>query len=434
MEQKRMAYLRPILIVIGFLVIFTGAQPIYNPQNEWSKCDNNHQILREIRRDLNELTHLVRQLKNKELGLVNNVAFYAQLTSSVTDNYVIFNNVKTNEGAAYDKSSGIFTCQSSGTHVFSWTIASSQHHQTTADLLVNDVSVGSTATYPREYLKGSSTGFVVYDLQVGDKVNVILNGTAIAESSTFSGWKLQHDTPSFYARASTNLTAPASRDSGYKFQSVLTNNEHVYNPDSGVITIPETGIWALTISVETMGTFDSIYVEKSYTNPRIWAFLNEDTSSSLLVRTFSYGDKLHWYSFSNSTLLAPRSSISGWLIGPVNARPTFMASSVLPTLSSHVNFTSQYIDLTDSLAGSDFRVTKPGVYLIFWNVIATNMVHATLLVNGKGAGKAITSKPQHSNSDIGSNLAILRLQKDDVVTMETNTNPFYVAISVYLMY
>lgn len=118
----------------------------------------------------------------------------------------------------------------------------------------------------------------------------------------------------------------------------------------------------------------------------------------------------------------------------VNARPTFMASSVLPTLSSHVNFTSQYIDLTDSLAGSDFRVTKPGVYLIFWNVIATNMVHATLLVNGKGAGKAITSKPQHSNSDIGSNLAILRLQKDDIVTMETNTNPFYVAISVYLMY
>lgn len=118
----------------------------------------------------------------------------------------------------------------------------------------------------------------------------------------------------------------------------------------------------------------------------------------------------------------------------VNARPTFMASSVLPTLSSHVNFTSQYIDLTDSLAGSDFRVTKPGVYLIFWNVIATNMVHATLLVNGKGAGKAITSKPQHSNSDIGSNLAILRLKKDDIVTMETNTNPFYVAISVYLMY
>lgn len=113
----------------------------------------------------------------------------------MTDNYVRFNNVKTNEGAAYDKTSGIFRCQLSGTYVFSWTIASSQHHQTTADLLVNDVSVGSTATYSRgsdSVSKGSSTGFVVYDLLVGDKVRVILKGTAIEEFSTFSGWKLQH--------------------------------------------------------------------------------------------------------------------------------------------------------------------------------------------------------------------------------------------------
>lgn len=137
---------------------------------------------------------------------VNNVAFYAILTSPVTDNYVIFNNVKTNEGAAYDKTSGIFTCQSSGTYVFSWTIASKQHHQTTADLLINDVSVGSTATYSRgsesDDLKGSSTGFVVYDLQVGDKVRVILNGTAIADFSTFLGWKLQHGMTvnSFYSK------------------------------------------------------------------------------------------------------------------------------------------------------------------------------------------------------------------------------------------
>lgn len=111
-----------------------------------------------------------------------------------------------------------------------------------------------------------------------------------------------------------------------------------------------------------------------------------------------------------------------------------MASSEVPTPSSHVNFTRQYIDLTDSLLESDFRVSKPGVYLIFWNVIAANMVHATLLVNNKETGKAITSKPQHSISDIGSNLAILRLQKDDVVTMETNTNPYYVTVSVYFMY
>lgn len=193
----------------------------------------------------------------------------------------------------------------------------------------------------------------MYDLQVGDKVRVILNGTAIPEFSTFSCWKLQHD-PSFYARTSTNLTGPVSRDSGYKFQSVLTNNEHVYNPDIGVITIPETGSWALTISVETMRTFDSIYVEETYTNPRMWAFSKKDTSSSLLVRIFSYGDKLHWYSSYNSTVLATRSSISGWLFGPSKARPTFMASSDSPTSLSPANFTRKYIDLTDSLSGTEF--------------------------------------------------------------------------------
>lgn len=215
---------------------------------------------------------------------------------------------------------------------------------------------------------------------------------------------------------------------------MLTNNEHVYNPDSGVITIPETGIWALTISVETMGTFDSIYVEKSYTNPRIWAFLNEDTSSSLLVRTFSYGDKLHWYSFSNSTLLAPRSSISGWLIGPSKARSTFMASSDSPAPASPVNFTREYIDQTDSLLDSDFRALKSGVYLIFWNTIAKEMVVTTLMVNDKEAGRAVTCKSQHSYTDNGSNLVILRLQKDDVITIKTNASTDYVSISGYFLF
>lgn len=102
------------------------------------------------------------------------------------------------------------------------------------------------------------------------------------------------DTSSFYARASTNLTGPVSRDIGYKFQSVLTNNGDVYNPDNGVITIPETGIWALTISVEVSNRFDSLSVRKSHINPRMWTYSKEDTSSSLLVRTLSFSDRLLW--------------------------------------------------------------------------------------------------------------------------------------------
>lgn len=431
MEQRPVA----LFLLSAFLVKFSGTQPIYQDQNDWSSksCENDHQILRGIRSDVNELTHLVRQLHNKELGLVNNVAFYAQLTTPVTDDYVIFNHVITNEGAAY-KSSGIFTCQFGGTYVFSWTIASSQNHQTRADLLVNDISLGSTATYSRgsgsDDLKGSSTGFVVYDLQVGDKVRVILNGSALAEFSTFSGWKLQHDTLSFYARASTNLTSPDIRDSGYKFQNVLTNNGGLYNPDNGVITIPDTGIWALTISVETTRSFDSLNVGRSIYHPRVYVYSEEDTASFLLIMTLSLGDRLYWHSSYNTTLLPVHSAISGWLIGPINARPTFMAAADTSTIPSPVNFTREYLDLANSLSGTDYRASKSGVYLIFLNAYAKRLLETTLLINGR----TITSTRHQSSRDHGSNVAILRLQKDDVVTVETNAASDYVSISGYFLF
>lgn len=121
-------------------------------------------------------------------------------------------------------------------------------------------------------------------------------------------------------------------------------------------------------------------------------------------------------------------SISG------NARPTFMASSNSPTLSSPVNFTREYIDQTDSLLGTDFRASKSGFYLIFWNTIDKEIVVTTLLVNGKEAGRAATRKSQHSFEDNGSNLAILRLQKDDVITFETNPSTDYVSISGYFLF
>lgn len=49
--------------------MFSGAQRIYHPQ-EWhsNDCENDNQILKEIKNDINELTHLVKHLQNKELG------------------------------------------------------------------------------------------------------------------------------------------------------------------------------------------------------------------------------------------------------------------------------------------------------------------------------------------------------------------------------
>lgn len=111
-----------------------------------------------------------------------------------------------------------------------------------------------------------------------------------------------------------------------------------------------------------------------------------------------------------------------------------MASSDSPAPSSPVNFTREYIDQTDSLLDSDFRALKSGVYLIFWNTIAKEMVVTTLMVNDKEAGRAVTCKSQHSYTDNGSNLVILRLQKDDVITIKTNASTDYVSISGYFLF
>lgn len=129
-----------------------------------------------------------------------NYAFYAQLTSMATNNHVIFNNVTTNEGSAYSGSTGIFTCKYSGTYAFSWTIATSSQRYTNADLELNDVAIGSSFTDARgsSVTADSSTGFVVYNLKVGDKVRVNINGTADALYSTFSGWMLQQSMFDFY--------------------------------------------------------------------------------------------------------------------------------------------------------------------------------------------------------------------------------------------
>lgn len=59
-----------LFLLSAFLVMFSGAQPIYHPQNErFSKdCENVYQVLREFRRDIDELKHSIKQLQIREQG------------------------------------------------------------------------------------------------------------------------------------------------------------------------------------------------------------------------------------------------------------------------------------------------------------------------------------------------------------------------------
>ena len=108
-----------------------------------------------------------------------------------------------------------------------------------------------------------------------------------------------------------------------------------------------------------------------------------------------------------------------------------MASLETPTSSSPVNFTDERLDMTASLSGSEFRAPKAGIYVIFWNAgLYFNPLHSMLLVNEICVGHAISDKTN------GSNVVILRLKKNDNVSVEIDDTTAYgsIIISGYLLF
>lgn len=68
-KQRPSVFVPPTFLLVALFVMFSGAQRIYHSQ-EWpsNDCENDNQILKEIKNVINELTHLVKHLQNKELG------------------------------------------------------------------------------------------------------------------------------------------------------------------------------------------------------------------------------------------------------------------------------------------------------------------------------------------------------------------------------
>lgn len=67
-----MNYVRPTLLLSTFVVMFSAAQPIYHIQNECDSKDfeNVYQILKEFRRNIDELKQSIKQLQNRKQGMV----------------------------------------------------------------------------------------------------------------------------------------------------------------------------------------------------------------------------------------------------------------------------------------------------------------------------------------------------------------------------
>nr|XP_034307322.1 uncharacterized protein LOC117682870 isoform X1 [Crassostrea gigas] len=354
-----------------------------------------------------------------------NYAFYAQLTLMAQTGHVIFKNVTTNEGSAYSGTTGIFTCKYSGAHAFSWTIATSSQRYTNADLVVNDVAIGSSFTDSRgsSVAADSSTGFVVFNLKVGDKVRVNINGTADALYSTFSGWRLQQNNASFYSKAMSSLDRPSSISHGFEFQSVV-NNGNVYDSTKGVFTCPETGLYALAFAVETSGLDFMVYFYRGGSKLNeigVWPDssngLLQDTSSTLQLFFLSRGEKIYLYSDESDTRIKPfHSTFSGWRIEtPTSDTPAFVEYISSSTSTTPIRFNREFLDISHSFSISSFQAPKDGVYLFFWNMeVSSRHLRTFLEVNDSIVGKTV-SDGHTAGYDSGSNLAILRLRRNDNV-------------------
>lgn len=134
--------------------------------------------------------------------LVNNVAFFAYLSSSTPTSdahrIIAFDTVITNVGNAYHPHSGTFIAPQSGLYVFTWTIrlyATSYH---TTELLVDSSVVNWIYFNPNNNIDGSVTGTAVVHVNQGDDVLIRTghhynNGAIISDQdgkSSFAGWIL----------------------------------------------------------------------------------------------------------------------------------------------------------------------------------------------------------------------------------------------------
>ena len=130
---------------------------------------------------------------------VSSVAFTA--TSSTSGSHsgkVIFNNVVTNEGGAYNGSTGVFTCPSSGVYVFIWTIMTQYGKMCYADLSINgtrkqSVRAGVDLRGTSSLAYTQSTASRTARLSKGQKVWVHVSYCTYfisGNDNAFSGWRV----------------------------------------------------------------------------------------------------------------------------------------------------------------------------------------------------------------------------------------------------
>ncbi|XP_061176295.1 uncharacterized protein LOC133185211 [Saccostrea echinata] len=131
-------------------------------------------------------------------------SFYALLTSTVpirgSNQTIIYDKTGTNNGNAYNTSTGIFTVPETGTYVFTWTAFSYVEEYVRLEIVVAGTIYGGTLSDTQETGDADTeTAIVVANAKVGDEVFIRTqsrgpgDGRLYVEfecTSTFSGWKI----------------------------------------------------------------------------------------------------------------------------------------------------------------------------------------------------------------------------------------------------
>ncbi|XP_045177014.2 complement C1q-like protein 4 [Mercenaria mercenaria] len=161
------------------------------------------QKLAELENKLKEQQQTIESLQHKCTGDVvsdNQVAFSASLTGDMTSvpnhRIIIFNEVQTNVGGAYNGKTGIFVCKIPGVYVFYWVTTNKDRTWMDSELVINGEKRGQTFSDAGNHDDYSvASNIVVAELRFGDQV-WIRSGTwhngnlAGSHRTSFSGWIL----------------------------------------------------------------------------------------------------------------------------------------------------------------------------------------------------------------------------------------------------
>ncbi|XP_052776748.1 heavy metal-binding protein HIP-like [Mya arenaria] len=154
-----------------------------------------------FRQSLSLTSQLIKDVNQQLTARSTSVAFFARLDKSYENigawETIVFKTVVTNEGGAYDGTTGVFTAPVNGTYVFYSNIMTKEGTSIETSLKVNDInklylySGGPTGFY------GPGSNMAVLNLNSGDKVKMVKHGPWGSEPfyihvnwSTFSGFLL----------------------------------------------------------------------------------------------------------------------------------------------------------------------------------------------------------------------------------------------------